>query len=365
MLPRPIRSNLVAQTVAILTREISSGRFRDALPGEFSLCDSLQISRTTLRAALQIMERQGYLKCRRGLPRMIVKTRPAKVRSASKRPVTLISGRPLSEQTRHTQELLSQVVISLQRLGHECNYVTDQKVSDGVPNAHLERLMLEAPTTLWILISCSAATQRWFYERGLATFVLGHLHPGVRLPACDGDSYSIGHHAATQLLSRGHRQIAMVLPDPQAAGDLRAEAGFAEMMAKAGIGREGFSTLKVNSRRDEIVRLVDSLLARVARPTALFILHVETAICIYSFLVRRGVRVPEDMSIIIGDGGELLDCFAPDFAHYGLDLGVEVKRTCHIIADFAAHGALHSTTHLLMPDFHRGETIAKRSDASA
>ena len=360
MLHLPIRSNLVAQTVTILTAEIEAGRIHGELPGEYTLCESLQISRTTLRAALKIMERQGYLQARRGLPRLVMKGRRTPVPSADKRPVWLLAARPQSRHTRHTYEVISQVLISLQRLGHECKYVADPKFADGSPQHALERLMLEAPNAIWLLLSCSAETQAWFYKRGLTTFVLGHLHPGVRLPACDVDSQSVGRHAAVQLLNRGHRHVALISPDPFSAGDLSAEVGFAEALEKAGIARDQITTLKVKWRREEILRLVKGLLMRREPPTALLVLHEETAVCIYSALIRRGVRVPEDMSLIVGDGGELLDRFTPDFSHYRMDLRTEGKRTCHIIGNFVSNGALHSSTHLLMPDFHRGETIADR-----
>lgn len=358
MLQPPVRPNLVAQTVRILTEEIASGRFHTSLPGEFPLCESLQISRTTLRAALQILERQGYLRARQGRSRVILKPKRTGRAQPEKRSIGLLAAEPLTLQNRHTSEVITQVMLSLERLGFDCKYHSDPKFSAGSPDAALRRLCAETPGRIWILVSCSAATQAWFYGRGLATFVLGHLHPGIRLPAFDLDSRSVGQHAAAQLLSRGHRRMGIILPDPFSAGDLSAETGFVETALMAGILRGELILLKLKWHRNEIEKLVAGLLRRRERPTALFILHEETALCLYSCLVQNGLRVPEDISIIIGDGGRLLERFFPDFAHYRTDLAVEVKRTCNLVRTFASQGALHATSHLLMPEFHRGETIA-------
>jgi len=355
----PIRSNLVAQTVDILASEIANGKLYGELPGEFPLCDRLQISRTTLRAALQLMEKRGYFRKRVGRRRQILKPKRASARFGTNRSVRLITGLPLHCQTRHTNAVLSQVMLSLQSLGFECAYLADKKFTDGAPDNLLGRLCVESPHTIWILISCSVATQAWLYQRGCAAFVLGHLHQGIHLPAIDVDLKSAGRHAAAQFLSHGHRKIGLILADPCSAGDLSVEAGFAETMEKPEMPRGTFTTIKMRWERHSMVHLVQGLLRRPDAPTALFILSEETAVCLYSLLIRRGIRVPEDISIIVRDGGELLERFSPDFARYKVDLSMEVRRTCHIVSNFVSNRALHPNTHLLMPEFHLGETLAK------
>lgn len=56
------------QIIAYLKSDISSGRLHpgDLLPTEMSLCESFGVSRTTVRQAFQILEREGYIIRRRG-----------------------------------------------------------------------------------------------------------------------------------------------------------------------------------------------------------------------------------------------------------------------------------------------------------
>src|ERR1700678_847804 len=66
MLLVPQRASLAAQVVDILRHEISRGKWVGYLPGERSLSDSLQISRSTLHEALLILQREGWIKLAHG-----------------------------------------------------------------------------------------------------------------------------------------------------------------------------------------------------------------------------------------------------------------------------------------------------------
>lgn len=353
----PVRSNLVAQTVSILIYEIAAGNFGGELPGEFELCDKLQVSRTTVRPALQILERQGYVRIRPGKKRLILK-RVQRRRAEGKRPVYLLSDRPLHRHNRHNNELFYHIMLRLGQLGHDYRYISDKLVGQGKPEKFLGQLCRQALSAIWILISCSAATQTWFYTRGYASFALGHLHRGVRLPNIDTDYRAVGCHAAGQLLGCGHQRIGLILPDPSTAGSQSVVEGFSDRLERFGISRSRLLIANPKWERDEISRLVDRTLVRPNGPTGLYVMHDEMAVSIYSFLNRRGVRIPADVSMVIGDGGDFLDHFAPDFTHYRMDLGMEMRRTFRILYDFVSQPALHPTNHLIMPDFRRGETIA-------
>src|SRR5688572_21434585 len=78
----PQRQSLEKQTAEALRAEIAKGTWRDLLPGERSLCDMLQISRHTLRAALGQLRRDGLISAEQGVGNRIV---AGAVRPESKR----------------------------------------------------------------------------------------------------------------------------------------------------------------------------------------------------------------------------------------------------------------------------------------
>ncbi|MSU48191.1 MAG: GntR family transcriptional regulator, partial [Opitutus sp.] len=71
----PKRLTLVHQVEEILRDGIRRGLWSRYLPGEHELCRRLQVSRTTLRAALVTLTRERRLRSARGHSREIVKAR--------------------------------------------------------------------------------------------------------------------------------------------------------------------------------------------------------------------------------------------------------------------------------------------------
>lgn len=57
----PQRVSLIDQAAIALRTRIERGDFGDVLPGEHALCSELQIGRRTLRMAIGILEKSGYL----------------------------------------------------------------------------------------------------------------------------------------------------------------------------------------------------------------------------------------------------------------------------------------------------------------
>src|SRR6185503_7916079 len=65
------RPSLVDAAVGILRRDLQSGIWREYLPGEHRLCERLQISRPTLRHALEMLRREGLIEVSQGRRRRI------------------------------------------------------------------------------------------------------------------------------------------------------------------------------------------------------------------------------------------------------------------------------------------------------
>ncbi len=83
----PQRSSLVAQAAERLREGIHNGEWSQRLPSEVALCNRLQVSRRTLRAALAVLERESFIKVRYGKGRDICA--PSKRRN---RPVSHVIG---------------------------------------------------------------------------------------------------------------------------------------------------------------------------------------------------------------------------------------------------------------------------------
>ncbi len=123
-------------------------------------------------------------------------------------------------------------------------------------------------------------------------------HKEIDLPTVRTDDVLGGRLAAGHLIELGHRDIVQVCGPLHANGFERRYRGFSQTLKNAGIpllrDRELVGTLSV----DYGLQAAEHLLASGELPTAVFVHNDETATGLLHGLVRAGVRVPEDISVI-------------------------------------------------------------------
>lgn len=117
-------------------------------------------------------------------------------------------------------------------------------------------------------------------------------------PAAVGDDRLGGYLATRHLIDLGHRDIALVTgPDHASSARGRAE-GYRKAMDEAGLPVRpdllAASTFSIESGAEAAGHLL--MLDRP--PTAIFAVNDNTAIGALSAITRRGLRVPEDMSLV-------------------------------------------------------------------
>jgi LacI family transcriptional regulator, repressor for deo operon, udp, cdd, tsx, nupC, and nupG len=126
------------------------------------------------------------------------------------------------------------------------------------------------------------------------------------LPQVDVDDRAMARLAVDHLLDAGHRDIAMVrtndTDDTTWDADLLRVAGFRDALAARGVPER--SELLVTERWaiDAGTRALERLLALPQPPTAVFAYSDELATAVSIGAWRRGLRIPEDLSIIGIDG---------------------------------------------------------------
>lgn len=95
MHPVPQRSTLVQQVAEILRNGIRGGLWRENLPAELELSEKFQVSRMTLRAALKILTREGWLSCSQGRRRRVLRKADRSGRARQRRRIVLLTDVPL------------------------------------------------------------------------------------------------------------------------------------------------------------------------------------------------------------------------------------------------------------------------------
>jgi DNA-binding LacI/PurR family transcriptional regulator len=351
----PQRLSLVDQTVASLRHSITSGHWQVELPGERELCDQLQVSRTTIRAALEEMQRSGWLGVadrRRRRIKMQVRRQEG---SPGKRVVALLF--PASLQTMHSRTMF--VIDAVREHLAKDGYAAESHVQSACFSAHparaLEKLVRDHPAAVWVVFGSREPMQRWFMRRRLPVLIFGSSQPGIDIQSVDADHHAACHHAGGVFWRKGHRRIAFLMPQNAFGGELDSEQGLRSALQD--LPGAQLQVLRHDGTAAHVCALVDKALRSPQPPTAYLTSHAEHALTVMTHLIHNGKRVPQDVAIISRDDHAFLQCTSPAISHYVIDPAQLARRVAMAARQLVSTGTLPAYPIRLMPKFDAGGTV--------
>ena len=345
----------VASQLAVeLRAELEKGTWPGWLPSERVLSRTLQASRNTIRAALEQLKADGLIKPVRGLGNRVVgqaKSSPDEKRTKT---VGVLIPEPIGRLRPLTALWIDELKDLLIEEGYRLRIHEGRQYYQTNPARVLERLIGQHAHSAWILTLSSEAMQRLFARRRTPCLVAGSTYPDIALPHYDLDNRAICRHAAGILLRVGHRRLALLNRESRRAGDVDSERGFIE-----GVRRSPHrdATAVIAYHRDDVdsvARALRTLLERNNPPTALVVSNSYAYLSTASVLAQRGLRVPQDISLISRDDDPFLASLVPEPARYRVDPHSFAKKIVGSLLQILNRSApLRSPTPLL-PKFAAG-----------
>ncbi len=363
MLKLPERQSLEKQTANALHEAILQGTWREWLPGERGLCDMLQVSRHTLRAALERLRREGAISSEQGVGNRIVSGTVTKKRGRPEsREIGLLIPGSL-EQLRQTHILwIDELRAMLAERGCRLHMFSGLKYSRSDPGRVLQQLVSQHEHACWVLLLSGEGVQRWFEKQKIPCVVAGSIYNGVDLPWCDIDHHAVCRHAAGLLLGRGHRRVALLIQKSLRAGDIASEAGFAEGMKQSTY--EGTEVMMAyhDATPPSIASALKRLMQRQPAPTAIMVLNPHHYLTAISVLAKMGRRVPEDVSLVSRDGDPYLAYVLPAPVHYQAGPRRFAKTLLVQVLQLIDGGIIKTRKASIMPEFFPGQSLATLED---
>ncbi len=328
------------------------------MPGERELSRQLNVSRPTLRLALDQLAREGWLKSAPGRSRVIVRRASGKVAPRSQ-VVGLLTPLPLQEVPPFALCWMDKLRESLAAAGLQLEIHSGRRWYSRRPEKDLAALTHQMPAAVWVLFVASERMQRWFAASELPGVLSGSCHAGVDLPSVDFDYRAVCRHAAGQFLLRGHRRIVLFLQASGAAGDQESEAGFLEaFQTKAGAVAAPV-VVQHDGTPENIRQRLDALLSQKPAPTAFLVGRSMPALMVASELMRRGRQLPRDAAVIARDSDHFLEFFSPALARYRADPEVHARRLSRLVIQLARGTTQRSRQIRIMPEFLKGESLGE------
>lgn len=347
----PQRLSLVAQTAQALRDQIDRQEWSVRLPGEMALAAHFNVGRNTVRAALATLEREGRIKTTNGRRREVIH-QPTRPLPPVRRAVLLMS-RPIGEFPPSTTLWIHGTRSRLEALGWQFQIFVEPEVYQARAASLLKSMTATRANTVWILHRSTAEMQHWFQTQGQPTVLAGSRHDGISLPNVDFDLRAASRHAAGRFLAHGHRRIAVLRPTERFAGDSDSLAGFREGLRDANL----VEVLCQNNPAGVITAL-RRLLKSPLPPTGLFILHPEHCVTALTFLLRQGIAIPKDLSVICRDDEPYLNLITPEPTRYRRSARAMALKLSSQVAACVNGGGPGGKSLTIMPASVSGETLA-------
>lgn len=352
----PQRFSLSDQTVKILRQGIEGARWAGELPSEAELCRELQISRVTLRRALERLVSEGLIaRGGRGCHHRIRAGRAVRP-APSGTTLRLLTPYPLHAMGSVHHVVLDSLMERLGPLGYRVEFEHRPLLFKRHQPAELARLDALPDTAGWLLFFATEAMQRWFADCRRPCLLVGRAHEGVALPAVYPDTLASVRHAAGLLYQRGHRDVVYLRADFTSLSDrLGGELFVAETRRLGGRARVVTHAPEVAALR----RQLDGLLAARPRPTAFYSGCPEHCLTVLCHLQSAGLRVPADIAILSGWVDEFLRYSVPSFAHYRVDGSELGRKAAALLTELLRDGPGKTRTLRVLPKFVPGETLGQ------
>lgn len=352
----PERVSLPAQAVAILREKIMGGQWKE-LPSERVLADEFNVSRPTVRVALAVLCREGLVKTSQGRHSCVIIRRPR--RYPGKMVVLLTSEQPYA-MAESDQFVISELRRRLHESGYQLNILFDERLNRQRPKPVLEKLVIKSENACWILLKQGQAVQQWFSKGRYRAIVLGSVYADVHLPAYDTDFKAASRHAFNVFRRLGHQHIRLVIARTGLAGDQASEEGFMDGFNAASDTGIISSVIYHQRTVPSICSALDAAFRSKNPPTGLLVSQAADAVTVLTYLMRSGVRIPADVSIIARRAETILDHVVPSLARYTINLSVYARHVSHAVVRLATTGCLLPRQILTIPQFQRGDTLATR-----
>mgnify|MGYP000591138481 CR=1 FL=1 len=352
----PKRFSLSAQTVVAIRKAIKKGTWEEFLPSERRLCELFQVSRPTIRTALHLLAKEGLIEIKQGR-RNRLRANPPAPSGLRSRVVGLVTHEPVTHMSLTKYQSISETRTLLAEHGFSTEMLVCPPRSARVQRWKLEEFVRQNRVVCCVLLSVSIDLQKWFSEHSVPAMVVGSCHPQIRLPSLDVDYRSVCRHAAGVFLGKGHRTIALIVPDSGVAGDLASEQGFTDAVEHRPLYDTRALIVRHNGTAKNIGMKLDALFNCSTAPTALLIAKPQYVFIVILYLLKRGLTVPNTVSIISRDYDHIFTTVLPPIAHYGYANETFARRLSRLVLQMVSQGHLKPEPILIFPKFFPGSTI--------
>jgi LacI family transcriptional regulator len=198
------------------------------------------------------------------------------------------------------------------------------------------RMVGKTVADAWVVVSGSGAVLEWFLGRGIPTFALFGRRRDLSVAGAGPDKVNAYREVVRHLVALGHRRIVLVALSARRLSEPGLpERAFLGELAAHDIPTGPYNLPEWDESPEGLRRLLDSLI-EMTPPTALLIDEAYLFHAVKHHLSARGLRIPDDVSLICTDPDRTFEWHLPTIAHIRWDSAPLVRRILRWAANMAS-----------------------------
>jgi len=305
-----------------LHSEILRGKWSGSMPGILRLKDELGVNRNTIEAALKLVEKKGALK------NMGTGRRRKIVLPEDHAPPALRLAVLFYEKGDETHDMFIQLQIKLKAAGHTVVHAPKNLTDLGGNLRRLARMIKDTGADAWVVIAGSREVLQCFEQGQIPVFALYGGFDRMRIAGIAPNLVPAIVAATRRLIALGHQRI-VILEIPSTLSNPGPDGvAFLDELAAHGIEAGNYNMPGWEGGFDGLYRCLDSLFASTP-PTAIFLYSAAEYFATPQFLAHRGLRVPQDVSLICCDVAPYFKRYQPTISHVRWNDQLMVNRIAH------------------------------------
>lgn len=312
--------SVVDQFAAHLRKAILKGELRGTLPGVRRLADMQGVGSNTVIAAVERLEREGYLQPQGPGKRSKI-VLPSNISPQGLRVAIL-----LYEQSDATRGYMVELRHALSQAGHPAHFCPKTLLDVKMNLQRLKRVVAQEKADAWVIFAGSREILEWFAGQPVPAFAYAGRRRKVKIAGAGPDKLIAQKTFIDKLVALGHRRIVMFereerrKPEPALF-----EQTFLERLEAHGISTGAYNLPDWEESPEGMGECLNQCF-RLTPPTAIFIDEMPLFFGVHQHLAQRGILAPRDVSLICGDPDPAFDWCRPSVAHIYWDSRVLIRR---------------------------------------
>lgn len=336
------------QVADYLREQLIRGTWSTTMPGESHLLKLLGAGRDTIKAALAQLEQEGVL-VNQGQGRRRLIAPPDKLQTPSLKIAIINYDSLLVDVDFLMRDLLA-------KAHHTVKVAPKTLVELNMSLKRVARLVKATSADAWIITSGSRQVLEWFLQMDIPAFSLHGYQHGLPIAGTGVSHAECVRSTTRKLVGLGHHRIVMLSRRGRKEGSPGiVEQAFLNQMETLGLP-VGLYNLPAWEDSPEGFRACLDSLFRHTPPSAMFIEEPPHFWAAVQFLGNRGLKIPQDVSLICSEAARSFSLSSPPICHMHWKVEPIVRRIIRW-ADNIAHGKKDIRQTRIKVEFADGGTI--------